>query len=166
MKGPVWAVVLFAVGGLAQLAATPAARQAKDESGANGGRVRTYYVAAEEVEWDYAPLGMDMTTGKPFDGTAAAYTQPGPNHIGHVYRKAIYREYTDGTFVTRKPRAPQDEYLGLLGPILRAEVGETIKVVFRNKASRPYSMHPHGVFYEKSSEGSMYADGVPDDQRP
>jgi hephaestin len=165
MKGPVWAVVLFAVGGLAQLAATPAARQAKDESGANGGRVRTYYVAAEEVEWDYAPLGMDMTTGKPFDGTAAAYTQPGPNHIGHVYRKAIYREYTDGTFVTRKPRAPQDEYLGLLGPILRAEVGETIKVVFRNKASRPYSMHPHGVFYEKSSEGSMYADGIPDDQK-
>ncbi len=165
MKGVVWAVFLFAVGGLAQLAATPAARQAKDDIGATGGRVRTYYVAAEEVEWDYAPLGIDMTTGKPFEGTAAAYTQPGPNHIGRVYRKAVYREYTDGTFVTRKPRAPQDEYLGLLGPILRAEVGETIKVVFKNKASHPYSMHPHGVFYEKTSEGSMYADNVPDDQK-
>ena len=87
--------------------------------------MRTYYIAAEETEWDYAPLGIDMMTGKPFEGTAAAYTQPGPNHIGHIYRKAVYREYTDATFATRKPRAPQDEYLGLLGPILRAEVGDT-----------------------------------------
>ena len=165
MKGLVWAVFLLGVGGLAHLAASPAAPQAKTDSGATGGTVRTYYVAAEEVEWDYAPLGIDMTTGKPFEGTSAAYTQPGPNQIGHVYRKAVYREYTDGTFATRKPRAPQDEYLGLLGPILRAEVGETIKVVFKNNASRPFSMHPHGVFYEKASEGSMYADNVPHEQK-
>jgi hephaestin len=108
---------------------------------------------------------MNMETGKAFEGAAAAYTQPGPNRIGHVYRKALYREYTDGTFATRKRRLPQDEYLGLLGPILRAEVGETIKVVFKNNASRPFSMHPHGVFYEKASEGSMYADNVPHDQK-
>ena len=163
MKGVVWAVFLFAVGGLAQLAATPAAPQAGND-GATG-RVRTYYVAAEEVEWDYAPLGMDMETGKAFEGAALAYTQPGPTSIGHIYRKALYREYVDGTFATRKPRLPQDEYLGLLGPILRAEVGETIKVVFKNNASRPFSMHPHGVFYEKASEGSMYADNVPHDQK-
>jgi hephaestin len=156
---------LFAAAGLAHLTATPAAPQAKDDSGAGGGRVRTYYVAAEEVEWDYAPLGIDTTTGKAFEGTAAAYTQPGPNRIGHIYRKALYREYTDATFATRKPRPLQDQYLGLLGPILRAEVGETIKVVFKNNASRPFSMHPHGVFYEKASEGSMYADNVPHDQK-
>ena len=165
MKGVVWAVFLFAVGGLAQLGASPAAPQSKDDSNATGGRVRTYYVAAEEVEWDYAPLGIDMNTGKPFEGAAAAYTQPGPNRIGRLYRKALYREYTDGTFATRRPRAQQDDYLGLLGPVLRAEVGDTIKVVFKNNASRPYSMHPHGVFYEKTSEGSMYVDNVPDDQK-
>jgi FtsP/CotA-like multicopper oxidase with cupredoxin domain len=38
------------------------------------------------------------------------------------------------------------EYLGMLGPILRAEVGETIRVVFKNNATHPFSMHPHGVF--------------------
>ena len=141
MKGLVWAVCLFGVGGLAQLAATSARPRPKQDLPTAGGRVRTYYIAAEETEWDYAPLGIDMMTGKPFEGTAAAYTQPGPNHIGHVYRKAVYREYTDATFATRKPRPPQDEYLGLLGPILRAEVGDTIKVVFKNNASRPYSMH-------------------------
>src|SRR5438552_2828698 len=167
MKRLVWTVFFFAVVTLTQLSAILAARQA--DAAAAGGRVRTYYVAAEEVDWDYAPLNVDMTddlkVGKPFQGAAAAYTQTGPNHIGHVYRKAIYQEYTDATFTTRKPRAPQDAYLGLLGPILRAEVGDTIKVVFKNKASRPYTMHPHGVFYEKASEGSMYADGVPDDQK-
>jgi len=168
MKGLLWAVCLFGVGGLAQLApasAKPRPQQDLPAAATTAGRVRTYYVAAEEIDWDYAPLGIDMVTGKPFEGTAAAYTQPGPNHIGHIYRKAVYREYTDATFTTRKPRAPQDEYLGLLGPVLRAEVGDTIKVVFKNNASRPYSMHPHGVFYEKASEGSMYADNVPDDKK-
>jgi FtsP/CotA-like multicopper oxidase with cupredoxin domain len=165
MKGLVWAICLFGVGGLAQLAATSARPRPKQDRPAEAAHVRTYYIAAEETEWDYAPLGMDMTTGKPFAGTAAAYTQPGPNHIGHVYRKALYREYTDATFTKRKARLPQDEYMGLLGPVLRAEVGDTIKVVFKNNASRPYSMHPHGVFYEKASEGSMYADNVPDDQK-
>jgi FtsP/CotA-like multicopper oxidase with cupredoxin domain len=174
MKGLVWAVCLFGLGGLAQLTATSArslsaARLPRAQSAAstNTGAVRTYYVAAEEVEWDYAPLGMDMSTGKaqPFEGAAVAYTQPGPNHIGHLYKKAIYREYTDATFATRKPRPPQDEYLGLLGPVLRAEVGDTIKVVFKNNASHPYTMHPHGVFYEKASEGSMYADNVADEQK-
>src|SRR5690348_9091480 len=157
MKGLVWAVYLFGVGGMAQFAATSARSQPKQDlptAATAGGRVRTYYVAADEIEWDYAPLGIDMMTGKPFEGTAAAYTQPGPNHIGHVYRKAVYREYTDGTFATRKPRPQQDEYLGLLGPILRAEVGDTIKVVFRNNASRPYSMYAPDVFRLRNSADS------------
>ena len=115
MKGLVWAVCLFGVGGLAQLAATSARPRPKQDLPTAGGRVRTYYIAAEETEWDYAPLGIDMMTGKPFEGTAAAYTQPGPNHIGHVYRKAVYREYTDGTFATRKPRPPAGRIPGFAG---------------------------------------------------
>lgn len=42
---------------------------------------------------------------------------------------------------------------GLLGPTLRAEEGETIVVTFRNMATGPYSIHPHGVAYGKQSEG-------------
>jgi len=52
----------------------------------------------------------------------------------------VYREYTDGSFTTLKPRPPEERYLGMLGPILRGEVGDTIRVVFKNNASRPYSM--------------------------
>jgi len=138
---------------------------AKGPSRSDGG-VRTYFIAADEIDWDYAPLGVDFMTGKPFAGMSAAYTQPGPGQIGHVYRKAVYREYTDHTFETLKERLPEDKYLGLLGPVLRAEVGDTIKIIFKNNGTHPYSMHPHGVFYEKPSEGSMYADGVADAKKP
>jgi FtsP/CotA-like multicopper oxidase with cupredoxin domain len=72
----------------------------------------------------------------------------------------MYREYTDASFTHLKPRSPQDAYLGIVGPIIHAEVGDTIKVVFRNHGTHAYSMHPHGVFYDKASEGSAYADGV------
>jgi len=155
LKRLIWAVCLCGVGGLAQLGATSATPQPQQNPPTASGAVRTYYIAAEETEWDYAPLGVDMMTGKPFEGTAAAYTQPGPNHIGHIYRKAIYREYTDATFATRKQRPPEDEYLGVLGPILRAEVGDTIKVVFKNNSSQPYSMTmPKDVFRPRHAVGT------------
>jgi len=139
------------------LAQTPApkAKQAAAE-----GKVRTYYVAADEVEWDYAPGGVDHMTGQPFDKYASIFIERGPHRIGSKYRKAIYREYTDATFGKLKPRAPEWEHMGLMGPLLRAEVGDTIQVVFKNNASKPYTMHPHGVFYLKNSEGAPYADGT------
>jgi hypothetical protein len=104
--------------------------------------VRTYYVAADEVEWDYAPHNVDHMTGETFDRYAKIWVERGPNRIGKVYRKAIYREYADQTFAKLKPRAPEWEHAGILGPLLRAEVGDTIRVVFKNNASRPFTMLP------------------------
>jgi hephaestin len=123
-------------------------------------KVHTYYVAADEVEWNYAPAGVDKMMGMEFMGYSKVFTEKGPHRIGTTYLKAIYREYTDETFTKLKPRGPEWEHLGILGPVLRAEVGETIKVVFKNNATRAYSMHPHGVFYDKHSEGSGYVDGT------
>ena len=119
---------------------------------------RRYYVAAEEVVWDYAPSGKDEISGQPFDAISRPFMEAGPRTIGRKYLKALYREYTDSTFTTLKPRPPQWEHLGFLGPLIRAEVGDTIRVVFRNKTRHPASMHPHGVFYNKDSEGAPYAD--------
>lgn len=42
------------------------------------------------------------------------------------------------------------------GPVLRAEEKDTIRVVFKNKASRPYSIQPHGVQYSIEQEGTLY----------
>ena len=122
---------------------------------------RTYFVAADEIDWNYAPSGANAIAGKPFAGVELLFAGTDPDHIGLVYRKAVYREYTDSTFTTLKPRAKEWEHLGIVGPLLRAEVGDTIRVIFRNNAHQPYSMHPHGVFYAKSSEGAEYADGTP-----
>ncbi|HEV3481970.1 MAG TPA: multicopper oxidase domain-containing protein [Candidatus Acidoferrales bacterium] len=133
---------------------------AQSAPGKAQGKTRTYYVAADEVNWNYAPSGRDEAMGMPFDQTSKLYTEPGPHRIGSVYKKAIYREYTDASFSTLKVRPPDEQYLGILGPILHAEVGDTIKVVFKNNASHPYSMHPHGVFYEKDSEGADYNDAT------
>ena len=100
-----------------------------------GGKVRTYYVAADEVEWDYAPHGIDHMTGKPFEGFAKLHTERGPHRIGTKYLKAVYREYTDETFQKLKERKPEDQCLGIVGPVLHAEVGDTIKVLFKNNGS-------------------------------
>ncbi len=48
-----------------------------------------------------------------------------------------------------------------MGPIIHAEVCDTIKVVFKNNSmEHDYSVHPHGVFYDKNAEGAKYNDGT------
>ena len=102
-------------------------------------QTRTYFIGADEVDWNYAPTGSDQITGEPFDETAAVFTQQGPQRIGSTYIKSLYREYTDSSFRTLKPRTAADEHLGMLGPVIRAVVGDTIKVVFKNNLDRPGS---------------------------
>ncbi|HEY1963547.1 MAG TPA: hypothetical protein VGG59_01385, partial [Acidobacteriaceae bacterium] len=85
-------------------------------------KLRTYYIAADEVDWDYAPQHMDQITGEKFhfEDEPGSKGMLDPNAT--LYRKAIFREYTDGTFKALKPRDPAWEHLGLLGPLIRAEV--------------------------------------------
>jgi FtsP/CotA-like multicopper oxidase with cupredoxin domain len=150
---PALTAVILAAGIVAHPVLPP-----QDTVPAPQGQTRTYYLAADEVAWDYAPSGRDQITGQPFDDVANVFVQRGPERIGHVYRKAVYREYTDASLRHLKPVPPQWRHLGLLGPILRASVGDTIRVVFKNNTHRPYSIHPHGVFYKKNAEGSPYND--------
>jgi FtsP/CotA-like multicopper oxidase with cupredoxin domain len=105
-------------------------------------------------------LGKNLITGKPFNENTSVYTVNGPHRIGPTYIKALYREYTDNAFTHLKPILPRWQHLGILGPVINAEVGDTIKIVFKNNAHIPYSMHPHGLLYEKSLEGAPYNDGI------
>ena len=43
-----------------------------------------------------------------------------------------------------------------MGPVMRGVVGDYIVVTLLNRLSVPVSMHPHGVRYDKDSEGSSY----------
>ena len=76
------------------------------------GKVRTYYVAADEVTWNYAPSGRDEAMGMPFDSIAKVFTQSGPHQIQGTFKKAVYREYTDGSFTTLKKQPPMKPIWG------------------------------------------------------
>lgn len=121
---------------------------------------RTYYIAADEVAWDYAPSGINQITGEPFGDEENVFVANGPDRIGKVYVKALYREYTDATFTTLKPRPRESEHLGILGPLVRAQVGDSIRIVFKNNTRFPTTLHVHGLFYLKDSEGAPYSDGT------
>ena len=146
--------------GIAGWAGGPVGPGGPRGGGGQPGRTRTYYLAADEVRWDYAPLGRNNITGQPFGAAENVFVQQGPDRIGKVYVKALYREYTDASFTHLKPRPPKWQHLGLLGPVIQAEVGDTIVVHFKNQTRFPMSLHPHGVFYRKNSEGAGYNDGT------
>nr|XP_020454110.1 hephaestin-like protein 1 isoform X2 [Monopterus albus] len=130
-------------------------------SGAAGkpARTRVYYVGIIEDLWDYAPSGKNLISGKDIqnDDQASEFLQNRPDRIGSIYKKAMFRQYTDASY---SHFAPRPDWLGFLGPILRAEVNDILVVHLKNFATRNYSMHPHGVFYEKNSEGALYPDGT------
>jgi FtsP/CotA-like multicopper oxidase with cupredoxin domain len=113
-------------------------------------RVRQYFVAAEEVTWDFAPSGQNVVMDHGGHGGALPATWARSTR----WKKLRYVEYTDETFRTR---IPQPQWLGILGPIIRAEVGDTLSIRFLNRTRGYYGMHPHGLRYTKDNEGALYA---------
>ena len=129
--------------------------------GQNGApQTRVYYIAAESVQWNYAPDGKNDITDAPFDDVANVFVAPGEDRIGSTYTKSLYQEYTDSSFTTPKPRPAEWQHLGFLGPVIHAVVGDKVRIVFKNDLTRPVSIHMHGLLYDKGSEGAPYADGT------
>jgi manganese oxidase len=132
------------------------------------GTTRTFYIGVEKILWDYAPSDQkNIKLNK--DSDAAVFTVSAANRVGRKYQKLRYTEFTDPSFKTRKAdidplyRATW-QHLGLLGPTLHAEVGDTLKVVLKNltpaQDKLAISIHVHGAKYNKSSEGALYNDGT------
>ncbi|XP_010282001.1 PREDICTED: coagulation factor VIII-like [Phaethon lepturus] len=99
----------------------------------------THYIAAEEMDWDYAPekpVSLDRNI-------TSLFLEAGPQRIGSKYKKVMFVEYEDATFKKRKVSDQLDK--GILGPVIKGEVGDQFKIVFRNLASRPYNIYPHGL---------------------
>jgi manganese oxidase len=134
-------------------------------------KVRTYHIGIIKQDWDYAPSKYNLTDNTPLeqDPNAQVFTVTAPNRIGRVYSKARYVEYTDSSFT--KTRASTDpiykaryQHLGLIGPVIYAEVGDTVRVLLKNMTAKadkfPFSLHIHGLKYDKKSEGAPYSDGT------
>ncbi|HET7229121.1 MAG TPA: multicopper oxidase domain-containing protein [Longimicrobium sp.] len=126
-------VPLFLVGG--GIAVYSYARPAETQ-------LRTFYIAADEV-------------GYPEGAPAPAAGQPAASP--GQYRSAVYQEYTDSTFTRVKPRPADWEHLSFLGPLIRADVGDTIRVVFRNRVRFPANVHPDAVLHHPEVQASLSA---------
>src|SRR5690348_244409 len=95
------------------------------------GVTRTYYIAAEDVTWDYAPTGVNQITGIPFAnlstptplrdseefimtrrvafdpissaaGSPNFTTDSSAIQIGTKYKKTVFVEYTSASFAVKK----------------------------------------------------------------
>uniref|UniRef100_A0A8C1IRX2 Coagulation factor VIII, procoagulant component n=1 Tax=Cyprinus carpio TaxID=7962 RepID=A0A8C1IRX2_CYPCA len=97
-------------------------------------RFRSYYIAAEEIMWDYG-------INKP-----SQLMRRGMKKYFPAYKKVVFRAYHDRDFKHPIKRGEMDEHLGIMGPVLKAESNDVLTVVFKNLASRPYSFHLHGVY--------------------
>ena len=103
---------------------------------------REYWIAAEKVEWNYAPSGENLirpAMGLDVWGKAL------------VYEKYRYIQYTDDTYTTQ---VEQPVWMGILGPQIHAVEGDSVKVHFRNRADKPLSIHVHGLQYDEDNEGA------------
>jgi manganese oxidase len=107
-------------------------------------KTRHYYIAAEAELWDFIPAGRDEVCGLPIPPTVTRNRKAG---------KLRYVQYTDASFTAKVIANPG---LGIMGPVLRGVVGETLAVTFLNRTSQPLSIHPHGVKYDKDSEGAYH----------
>lgn len=112
---------------------------------------KTYYIAAMEIDWDYAPnrtWEAEMFRG--MESPAPAFLDKQGGFIGSRYKKVVYRQFTSDKFTKQVERTADMEHLGIMGPMIHTNVGDKVYVVFKNMATRPYSIHAHGVKTEST----------------
>ncbi|TMM11962.1 MAG: hypothetical protein E6F98_09500 [Actinobacteria bacterium] len=127
-------------------------------SDSSGGKTVVYWIAAVPVSWNIVPNGhdamMEMPMRMPMPMPMPATIPPAQS----VVQTVVYRQYSPHW---KKPiaNAPASSADGLLipGPLIRARVGDTILVHFKNMDTlrhAAHSMHFHGVHYAPSSDGA------------
>ena len=58
-----------------------------------------------------------------------------------------YRAYSPGFAAPLGPAT-------IPGPLIEAEIGDTVVVNFQNKLDAPVTIHPHGIFYSQEMDGA------------
>jgi manganese oxidase len=131
----VWLVVVLAHLALLTQAALPP-------------RTRRYYIKAEEVDWDYAPAGQNLCTGQAFGDEENVFVANTTNRVGSIYRKAVFRRYTDQSFDTP---VPHPDHLGSLGPYLHAVPGDKIVIELQNRAAFPVNFEADNLVKDQGN---------------
>ncbi|XP_065395385.1 ceruloplasmin [Macaca fascicularis] len=105
------------------------------------------YIAAEEMEWDYSPSRKweNELHRLQRENQTSMFVDKSGTLLGSKYKKVLYRQYDDDTFTNQTKRNEDEKHLDILGPLILLNPGQRIQIIFKNKASRPYSIHAHGV---------------------
>jgi YD repeat-containing protein len=90
--------------GCAIVAILAATAKAQGQAVPHHGRVRVHFIAAEEVEWDFAPSCGTKQWATLSASLRKLMSTRAPLRIGRIYKKAIYHEYTDAKFNRLMPR--------------------------------------------------------------
>lgn len=109
----------------------------------------TYNLAVEEVKWDFAQTGRDVCTNTLLGESSSASTftvnDPTAALIGSKYWRRQFVAYESSDFQTARTIPGAWAHLGSLGPVLRVQAGETLRVRLRNKSRFPASFSVHGL---------------------
>jgi FtsP/CotA-like multicopper oxidase with cupredoxin domain len=114
--------------------AMPAAFVADATESSGGGTERVYWIRAEAMRWNAIPTGRDQMMGKAVKEKS-------------TFQAYGYRRYTPGFAAPMGPAS-------IPGPLLEAEVGDTVVVHFENSLPVPVTMHPHGIHYTAEMDGA------------
>ena len=128
--------VVLALGVVLAFAVAPAAHAA----------TLHYWIVAEPTTWNVVPSGRDPITGRTF--TPAETTM----------ETVIYRRYTRNWARPMPNRYWAGDNDGVPGPTIRARVGDTVLVHFKNMDTRfgnGHSMHFHGFRYDFRFDGAF-----------
>ncbi len=104
------------------------------------GNRKEYWIAAEQRRWNIIPAN---SNGKKRDQMLNQTIKKGKTS----FTAYAYRQYTSGF----------GEPIGeatVPGPLIEANVGDTVVVHFRNLCPVPVTMHPHGMFYSNEMDGA------------
>ena len=138
------AVGTAAVGGVA-VGVPPSGQAAAAEK---RGRTREYWIQADSFDRNLVPNGRDGMMGGTFTPDQTSF---------HAIGFRAYTRHWGEPLPAGDDIGPN---AGIPGPVIRAEVGDTIVVHFKNNDSFykfPHSMHPHGVEYDGLSDGAWLA---------
>ncbi|MDJ0346085.1 multicopper oxidase domain-containing protein [Streptomyces sp. H10-C2] len=114
--------------------------------------MREFWIQADSFEHNAVPNGYDGMMGRRFSPDQTTFWAIGFRAYTPSWGRPLDADLgTDGIGTNA----------GIPGPVLRAEVGDTIRVHFRNNDEHyrwPHSIHPHGVQYDRDNDGGWLAD--------
>jgi manganese oxidase len=131
----------------------PFAAETAAAAAATTGTVREYWVQVDSFRHNLVPTGFDQMMGMKFKRSDSSYWAVG------------YRAYSPNWAAPLPGNGDLGPNTGIPGPVIRAEVGDTVLVHFKNNDTRhkwPHSMHPHGFRYTPEFDGGyVYSQNIP-----